>query len=106
MKDIKQIIADAAIEIIDGVDGISEGSPEYDKLMNQLIYIQTLNYNNDNPSHAVELPERPEPLRVGPVVRKVAAQISKNAAIKKEQEEREALEEEELSDEEASALRH
>lgn len=106
MKDIKTIIEEAAAEIIEGVDGISEGTVEYDKLMEQLIYIQSVNYKNDNPAADIELPDEPAPLRITPSVRKVAASIDKKNAAKKEQMEQEELEDLEVNEEEAAALRH
>lgn len=104
MEEIKQMIADAAKEIIDGVDGISEGSAEYDNLMEQLIYIQTINYKNQNPDSELEVPDTPQPLKVGPVIRKAANQIDKNRATKEAVEE--LQEEEPLLDEEGEPLRN
>lgn len=86
MDEIKQMIADAAKEIIDGVDGISEGTRDYDRLLEQLIRIQTINYNAINPEAKLEVPENPAPLRVTKGIRRAAAQINENNKLKEEKE--------------------
>lgn len=82
MDEIKQMIADAAKEIIDGVDGVSEGTEDYDHLLKQLIRIQTINYNTINPEAKLEIPEKPEPLKVSKNIRRAARQISENIKVK------------------------
>lgn len=104
MEDIKQMIADAAKEIIDGVDGISEGTKDYDNLLNQLIRIQSLNYQAEHPDVDLGIEPDPEPLEVNTPIRKAAAQIEENRAT---QEALEYLEDEQdEQDEEEEPVRH
>ena len=86
MEDIKKMIKQSAEDIIKDVDGISEGSKEYTNLLEQLVYIQTVNYNQEHPDAELELPPIPAPLRVNTAVRTVAAKV-------KEEREFETLEE-------------